>query len=83
MYQDGKLDYLGQFLTQLGHNVEGKHRFPSDLNKIIPPFTQPCRGVIINSIITLNILSLDYLPPQEHEARLQLWLPQWSIHFVD
>ena len=82
LYQDGKLDYLGQLITQLGYNVEGKHRFPSDLKKIIPPFTYPCRGAILNTHTTLSILSLDILPLPERERQLSLLLPNWNITYV-
>lgn len=82
MYHDGKVDYLGQFLIQLGYNIDGKYRFPSELGKVITPFTQPSRGAIIDSITTLRILQLDYLSPQEHEARLREILPNWQIEFV-
>jgi hypothetical protein len=82
MYQDGKLDYLGQLLTQLGYNVDGKYRFPSELGKVISPFTQPCRGSIIDTHTTLSILELDLLPSQEHRQRLADLLPQWNITFT-
>jgi hypothetical protein len=82
LYQNGRMDYLGQLITQLGYNVQGKHRFPSDLGKLIMPFTQDCRGTIIDSITTLQILQLDYLSPREHEARLRAILPTWNIVFV-
>jgi len=81
MYQDGRIDYLGQFLIQLGYNVEGNHRFPSSLGKLITPFTQQCRGTIIDSCTTLQILALDYTSPQEHEQRLREILPNWVLIF--
>jgi len=82
LYQEGRMDYLGQIITQMGFNVSGKHRFPSDLGKHIPPFTQECRGVIIDSILTLQVLELDYLSPQIHEQRLREIFPNWTFSFV-
>ena len=82
MYRDGKMDYLGQILTQLGHNVEGKHRFPSSMGKLIPPFTQQCRGSIIDSKITLSILALDHSPRDTHEQVLRDLLPNYEFTFV-
>lgn len=82
MYHEGQLDYLGQFLVQMGYRIEPKTRFPSELKKVIPPFTQHCRGSIIDSITTLRILHLDLISPQEHEDELRLILPNWTIEFV-
>ena len=82
MYQDGRIDYLGQFLIQLGYQINGKYRFPSELNKVITPFTQASRGAVIDSVITLRILELDYTSTQEHPARLRALLPNWQIDFV-
>jgi hypothetical protein len=82
MYHEGKIDYLGQFIIQLGYKIEGKYRFPSELNKVIPPFTQPSRGSIINTNVTLRILALDFTSPQEHEAELRNILPHWTIEFI-
>ena len=82
MYHEGQVDYLGQILIQLGHNIDGKFRFPSELGKLITPFTQLSRGKIIDSIITLHILELDYTSPQEHEQRLRELLPDYTLLFV-
>lgn len=82
MYQDGQLDYLGQFIVQLGYQIPPKTRFPSNLNKIIFPFTQQSRGAIIDSITTIRILALDHTSPQDHERQLQEILPNWTITFI-
>ena len=82
MYHEGRLDYLGQFLVQLGYRIEPKLRFPSELKKVILPFTQQCRGSVIDTITTLRILQLDLISPQEHEEQLRIILPNWTIEFV-
>lgn len=76
---NGKLDYLGQILVQMGHNVDGKYRTPQDMNKAVPPFTQPCRGTNINSQLTLEILKLDYTQPNLHPEILEQLLRPHGI----
>lgn len=61
--QDGKMDFLGQFLLQLGFNevqLHG-HKLPSDLQLEIQYFTSKHRNRIIDSILTLEILKLDLM----------------------
>lgn len=72
-------DYLGQILLQLGHDIPEGLRFPSELNKIIPPFTFPCRGSIHDTSLTIEILKLDLLDPTTHPQKLAALLPQFNI----
>lgn len=53
------IDYLGQILIQRGYDIPEKTRFPSELKTLIPPFTCPLRGIIVDTILTLRILQLD------------------------
>ena len=82
LFDDGHADYLGQFLIQLGHNVDGKFRTPQDLGKLIPPFTQACRGSYVNSKLTLDILALDHAPTDTHPRKLEELLAAHNIELV-
>lgn len=82
MSHDGKLDYLGQILVQMGYNVDGKYRTPQDLGKAVPPFTQICRGTNINSILTIEILKLDHTPPNFHPEILERLLRPHNFHLT-
>ena len=79
--RDGEqYDYLGQLLIQLGHDIPDNNlRFPSELQKVIPPFTFPCRGGIHDTILTTQILQLDILDPTIPEEKLKALLPQYNI----
>lgn len=65
----GHLDYLGQILEQMNHDVTGK-RLPSDLKKVIFPFTCMQRGRVLDTNITLQIVSLDGLSPADREKKV-------------
>lgn len=77
-------DYLGQCLTQLGYNVEGKHRLPSDLGLLIPPFTIKCRDRIIDSQLTISIAQLDLHPEDtRHSSFVKLMnTNNYNVKFV-
>jgi hypothetical protein len=66
-----KFDYLGQIISQLEPNLilPEKVRFPSELGRVIHPFTSPCRGSIIDTCITVQILMLDKTR-YNHEEKL-------------
>lgn len=70
--RDGEqYDYLGQLLIQLGHEIpDNGLRFPSELQKVIPPFTFPCRGSIHDTILTTQILQLDILDTTTHPQKM-------------
>lgn len=74
---NGQLDIIGQVLTQLGHNCEGKHRIPSDLCKIIPHFTTLLRTRIVDTPLTHSLINLDIYPPPERLARAVEILSQY------
>ena len=70
--RDGEqYDYLGQILIQLGYDIpDNGLRFPSELQKIIPPFTFPARGSIHDTVLTTQILHLDKTDASNHPQKL-------------
>ena len=68
---EGKFDYIGQIISQLEPNIRlpEKLRFPSEIGKIIYPFVSPCRGALIDTCVTVQILMLDR---QRHDVEAKL-----------
>ena len=62
---DNKHDLLGQILYSLGETVIPKQKLPSDLLKSIPPFTCSCRGKIVDTAITLQLVNNSKLSPRK------------------
>jgi hypothetical protein len=78
----GRMDFIGQFLHQLGYVVEGK-RLPSDLGLFIHPFTISYRQRIIDSELTLSLLRLDTLSRQQQlQAMVDLMSPYYNINIT-
>jgi hypothetical protein len=57
----GKLDYLAQIIMQIEPLIRlpEKIRFPSEIGKLVYPFVSPCRGALIDTCVTVQILMLD------------------------
>ena len=54
---DGRADLLGQILISgFNLNVSERSKTPAELKKIIPPFTMQCRGTIMNTPLTMELL---------------------------
>lgn len=52
-----KYDILGQLLFQLGHDIPTKAKLPSELNKYIEHFTISIRGKIIDSPMSIELVT--------------------------
>jgi len=73
LFYNNEIDIIGQMLLQMKYNIEGKHKIPSDLGLYIHPFTIEVRKRIIDTKLTLDILSLDmYLPTRKHHIKTEL-----------
>lgn len=73
------IDYLGQMLLQKGYTIPEKTRFPSQLGTLIPLFTNRCRGVIIDSILTTRILALDRVDPSIRNDKFQELMQEYNV----
>lgn len=83
---------MGQILEQLGHNLFRKVKGslvpiqrPSELNKILAPFTRFVRGKSIESDLAISIMQVPYpLPPGSIE-KVAVLLQPWNhtIELVD
>lgn len=62
---ENRHDLLGQILYSLGETVIPKQKLPSDLLKSIPPFTCSCRGKIVDTAITLQLVNNSTLSPRK------------------
>ncbi len=81
--RDGKMyDYLGQILVQMDIDIPEKCRTPQELERTILPFTFPCRGIILNSVLTINILKLDITDPSSHPQKMAELLRPHNIELV-
>lgn len=72
-------DYLGQILLQMGYDIPEGCKFPSELKTVIYPFTFSCRGTILNTSLTLDILALDFLDRTTHKDRLRQLVAPYGI----
>jgi len=58
MQKDGQYDILGCLILHKGISIPDKIKFPSQLKQHIPPFTVQHRKAVLDSPLTLSILSV-------------------------
>lgn len=79
-----KMCYMGQILHGLGHKVitrSGPCRSPVDAGIFQPPFTQYCRGRLVQTDLCTRIMNLR--PSLNSEQRIIELLPNYTFNFID
>jgi hypothetical protein len=72
--KDGQYDILGCILLNRGCFIPDKTKLPSELKLELPPFTKKVRNKIVDTDLTISIISLDLLPKQQALVRANLLL---------
>lgn len=65
MERNNKLCILGAIFTYKGYAGLDKCKTPADLKKDVFPFTMKFRNKFVDSPLTIQLLRLDVLPPEQ------------------
>lgn len=81
-----RLDYMGQILKTLGHQVYTdkcpKPKLVSDLSVAVHPFTRIVRGCSVQTDITSDIMSMPFSPESERRLVAMLEPFGFEVEFV-
>lgn len=61
VHKNGKYDYVGQFLVQMGYDIPDGMRVPSELKQVIRPFIFKCRLRYVDTCLALQLMRFDTL----------------------
>lgn len=79
--ESGTTDYLGAIIAAMypNENIIGL-KFPSQLKKLIYPFTIQLRRVYIDTPISIAIIQKSQLPPRDAEPAIQELMAQFHYN---